>query len=160
LSIRELSYRSATIAKAAAGVLERCVGRLNGRRRQVRLGVAAVAWLALSSDASSFASSAPPAIDAAGYCRQVAALSKIADSAVEVVFGGCMRAEAIARSEISRVWSDVREADESACLAAMPAASPSNQELADCVAAAVARRFLEGDLRFCAGAMRTTLGAP
>ena len=71
-----------------------------------------------------------------------------------------MRAEAIARSEINRVWSDVRGVDQSACLVAMPAASPSNQELADCVAAAVARRFLEGDLHLCACALRTTLEAP
>jgi hypothetical protein len=121
---------------------------------------AAAACLAFSSVAISIADGEPPAIDAAGYCRRVAEISRLKGSALEVVFVGCMRAETIARSQIRRVWSDVPEVDRSACLNAMPATSPSNQGVADCLAASVAKRFLQGDLRFCACALRTTLAAP
>jgi hypothetical protein len=121
---------------------------------------AAVACLGFSSVAASIADGAPPAIDAAGYCRRVAEISGVKGYALEIVFAGCVKAEAIARSQIRRVWSDVPDVDRSACLTAMPATTPSNQGVADCVAASVAKRFLQGDLRFCVCDLRATLAAP
>jgi hypothetical protein len=88
-----------------------------------------------------------PKIDGAKYCQAIAGMYTSATQSF--LRDACLKTEADSARKLARVWQKVPAKDRESCQSLLAVAQPSNQQLAGCIALAMAQHFLEGDLPDC-----------
>jgi hypothetical protein len=110
------------------------------------VGIAAIIICGGAADISE----APPTVDGTAYCAAISGL--FANGGAEMADAtrsSCMKTETEYAKKLTRVWTSVPDTDRKTCVGVMMLSQQSNQSLAGCISLAMAKHFLDGDLKIC-----------